>query len=233
MNTQLELHQIQATILRELLFKPTARFTDLNIKELTSDHFTFHISRLVEAGLVNKTSEGKYTLSTKGKEFANRLDTDNAKIERQPKIAVAIIAVRETNGEKQYLIQKRLKQPYYGFHGIVTGKIRWGETLFETATRELDEETGLKANFTLKGLKHKMDYSPTEGILEDKFFMICMGENCTGTLKEKFEGGQNMWLNKEQIDNLPDQFPDLPLLFSFLNSDTIMFNEAKYMVDKY
>ncbi|MDQ3099525.1 MAG: NUDIX hydrolase [bacterium] len=233
MNTQIELHQVQATILRELLFKPTARFTDLNIKELTSDHFTFHITKLVEAGLVKKTDDGKYTLSTIGKEFANRLDTDIAKIERQPKIAVAIIGVRVHNGEKQYLIQKRLKQPYYGFHGVVTGKIRWGDTLFETAARELDEEAGLQAEFTLKGIKHKMDYSPTEGILEDKFFMVCIGENCTGTLKETFEGGQNMWLSREQVDNLPDQFPDLSMLFEFLNSETIIFNETKYTVEKY
>ncbi len=233
MQTQLEIHPVQATILRELLFKTSARFTDLNIKELTSDHFTFHITKLVEAGLVQKTDEGKYTLTTKGKEFANRLDTDIAKIERQPKIAVAIIGRRNRDNQTEYLIQKRLKQPYYGYHGVVTGKIRWGETVFETAARELEEETGLSATFTLKGLKHKMDYNTEEEILEDKFFLICIAENCTGKLKNTFEGGANMWLTKEQVLALPDQFPDLKLLFNFLKSDELLFSEEKYIVEKY
>lgn len=233
MNTQLELHPVQATILRELLFKQSARFSDLNIKELSSDHFTFHISKLVDSGLVEKTKNNKYTLSTAGKEFANRLDTDNAKIERQPKVAVALIIVREHKGQKQYIIQQRLKQPYYGFHGVITGKIRWGETIYETAERELFEETGLHAKFTLKGIKHKMDYNNKNEILEDKIFLVCIGENYSGILKESFEGGKNMWVTEKELSELPDKFPDLHLLFEFIRSKEIMFHEGKYSVDKY
>src|SRR4051812_31106336 len=116
MNTQLEIHEIQAKILRELLFKPTARFSELNIKNLTSDHFTFHINKLVHAQLVERTPNNKYTLTTSGKELAIRLDTDTAKIERQPRLSVALVCIKKENDQIKYLIQQRLKQPYFGCH---------------------------------------------------------------------------------------------------------------------
>ncbi|MEI7604036.1 MAG: hypothetical protein WCJ19_03385 [bacterium] len=110
-----EIHPAQANILSALLFVPSARYTDLNITKLDSDHFNFHIKRLVELNLVENLNDGKYSLTAKGKEFANRFDTDNKFIERQAKIACGIIYIKKENGVTKYLLQKRLKQPYYGY----------------------------------------------------------------------------------------------------------------------
>jgi len=233
MQTQLELHSVQATILRELLFKQSARFTELNIKDLTSDHFTFHINKLVEAKLVEKTLENKYTLTISGKEFANRLDTDNAKMERQPKVCVSVICTKTEDEVTKYLIQKRLKQPYYGYYGVITGKIRWGETFTETAERELMEEAGLEGKLTLKGIKHKMDYDTDGKMLEDKIFFVHLAENCTGTLLEKFEGGENLWCSIEEIKRLPDLFPDVLLGIEIIESNNLQIHEGKYKVERY
>ena len=157
MNTQSDLHPIQAKILRVLLFKPLARFSELNGSGLSNDHFTFHINRLVEIGLVEKLG-GKYQLTTVGKEFANRLDTDTTQIERQAKTAILIVAVRQEGDQPQYLMQQRLKQPYFGFHGFISGKVRWGEEILVAADRELIEEAGLQGGKkTLMGIEHKMD----------------------------------------------------------------------------
>lgn len=233
MQTQLEIHPIQATILRELLFKPEARFSELNIKDLTTDHFTFHISRLLESKLVEKTTNNKYTLTNKGKEFANRLDTDIAKIERQPKVGVSVICVKEERKIKKYLIQKRLKQPYFGYHGVITGKVRWGETMQETAARELLEETGLIGEITLRGIKHKMDYNKEKSLLEDKIFFVHIAVNCKGDLKETFEGGENHWYSVDEIQNLDNLFPDVWLLLEMTQNPELKFYENKYIVDKY
>ncbi|KKP65223.1 MAG: NUDIX hydrolase [candidate division WS6 bacterium GW2011_GWE1_34_7] len=86
-----DLHKIQMLILRELLFNPNSRFTDLNIQGLSTDHFSYHVNVLIEDGYVKKDNS-QYSLTTKGKEYANRMDTDEASIERQPKIAVMIVA---------------------------------------------------------------------------------------------------------------------------------------------
>lgn len=222
------MHKIQIKILKELLFKPVAKFSDLNVTDLTNDHFTFHIKRLVELDLVSKTKSG-YELTTIGKEFANRLDTENLKLERQPKTTILLICVKNN----KYLVQKRLKQPYFGFHGFITGKIRWGETIPEAALRELVEESGLTGTPQLVGIKHKMDYALSEELLEDKFFFVVKFVNLTGKLIEKFEGGKNMWLTEKEILKLPNVFDGISESFTMVQSTSLSFSETKYKVKKY
>jgi len=75
---EIKIHDYQILILRELLFKPGVRFSDLNKTDVTSDHFTFHVNHLIKEGLIRKEN-GKYFLTTEGKEFANRMDIDSLK----------------------------------------------------------------------------------------------------------------------------------------------------------
>lgn len=222
------MHEIQIKILKELLFKPIARFSDLNVTDLTNDHFTFHIKRLVELNLVQKNKNG-YELTVTGKEFANRLDTESLKLERQPKTTILLICVKHD----KYLIQERLKQPYFGFHGYITGKIRWGETISEAARRELTEETGLTGTPKLVGIKHKMDYDLSGELLEDKFFFVVKFESPTGKLVENFEGGRNLWLSEKEIFQLPNLFDGISESFKMARSPSLSFSETKYKVKKY
>ena len=201
MSLEVKIHDAQTNILRELLFRPDAGYSELQQQTgLSSDHFNFHIARLVELGLVEKIARGTYRLTSRGKEYANRLDTDHNTIERQPKSAVIIGLTREQNGETQYLFQERRKNPYYGFWGLPSGKIRWGETIVETAARETLEETGLHANFTVKSVYHEHVMEQESGlVIEDKIFFIVRGENVHDTLITDFEGGHNEWRTLESI----------------------------------
>jgi predicted transcriptional regulator len=109
MSLEVNIHEAQTLILRELLFRPEAGFAQLQKPTgLTGDHFNFHISRLVELGLVEKAGRGLYCLSLAGKEYANKLDTDSNTIERQPKIAVMLAIGRDNNGKEDFLFQERV-----------------------------------------------------------------------------------------------------------------------------
>ena len=168
------IHETQTLILRHLLFVPDAGFAELQKRTgLTSDHFNFHIKKLVEVGYVQK-QDASYSLTPRGKEYASRMDTDENEIEKQPKVSVVLLVERQHNDRREFLTQQRLKQPWYGFYGRAGGKVRWGESFEEAAARELKEETGLEGVFTFSHIFHKRDYKTSDGsLLEDKILSSC------------------------------------------------------------
>lgn len=66
---------------------------------------------------------------------------------KRPESVLVVVYTRQ--GE--YLLMERM-QPY-GFWQSVTGSLEWDETPLHAATRELQEETGLSAEFRLKDLR--------------------------------------------------------------------------------
>ncbi len=200
MSYEPDVHKVQTSILRALLFVPQAGFAQLQkTTELTSDHFTFHIKKLIDAGLVVKEGTN-YSLTPHGKEYANRMDTDENEIEKQPKVSVALVVERQNGSRREFISQQRLKQPYYGFFGRLGGKVRWGESFEEAAARELTEETGLTGTFTFSHIFHKRDYRKSDGsLLEDKVFVVMYCTDARGNMMEQFEGGKNFWMTQEEL----------------------------------
>lgn len=234
MSHEVKIHDAQTAILRELLFHPHANFAQLQKGTgMSSDHFNFHIQKLVELELVEKIKRGTYTLTPKGKEHANKLDTDNNTIERQPKVAVILAIEREQQGKKQYLFQERLKQPYFGFWGFATGKIRWGETIMQTAERELMEETGLTADHRIAGVYHELVYQQETGDqLEDKIFFVIQCTNVKGKLLERFEGGRNAWMTREEALAQPKIFDSFDIEIDIVTSqETFVERSVEYTKD--
>jgi ADP-ribose pyrophosphatase YjhB (NUDIX family) len=212
MSLEVNVHGAQTSILRELLFRPQAGYAELQKPTgLTSDHFNFHIARLVELKLVEKVARGEYRLTPRGKEYANKLDTDQNTIERQPKCAVLLAVEKTIRGESHFLFQERLKHPYYGFWGLLSGKIRWGETILETAARELMEEAGIEADWEYKGVYHEQArQADDQELLEDKIFHIVRGTNPRGKLAD-FEGGHNDWLTRTEARSKDKIYPSFDI----------------------
>ena len=202
MSFEAKIHEAQTKILRELLFLPAANFATLQkASGLESDHIKFHIKRLVELGYVQKV-DGGYCLSVKGKEYANKLDTDAGIIERQPN-----------------LLQQRLKHPYYGFWGAPTGKVRWAESIVDAASRELTEETGLRGEFVHRGVYHeRVRHAQTGEIIEDKIFHLMFCKVFSGKLAVQFEGGRNAWRTLDEMRDEPKKYK------SFLREITACIN---------
>lgn len=236
MSHEVKIHEAQTSILRELLFRPAAGFAELRKPTgLTSDHFTFHIGRLVELAMVEKASSGQYRLTPRGKEYANRLDTDNNTVERQPKSAVILAIERLNEGRSEFLFQERLKQPYFGFWGLPTGKIRWGETILETAARELMEETGLEADHRTVGMYHEHVYQHESGeLLEDKIFFAVHCTNVRGTLISDFEGGHNEWMTRAEAQAQAKIFESFEVELDILSGNlTFVERRVRYSRDHF
>lgn len=226
------LHQIQMKILRELLFHPKSRFTDLNISGLSSDHFSYHIRELKKLGLVDKV-EDTYILSHDGKEFANRMDTDKNIMEKQPKVSVVICPELEINGVKHYAVQTRLKEPYYGYNGFITGKVRFGEKIVEAAARELLEEMGITATFAPMYVLHEMVYDMSGNMLEDKFFHAVLATNVKGKLVTEIEGGKNRWVTKKEFEEMAPKYHNEDDIFAWFDARKYEFIEETYFIESF
>lgn len=226
MKTKIDLHETQVRILEVLLFKPKAKFSELNKDKLPTDQFSFHIRELIKSGLVIKDEEGLYDLTMEGKEFVGRFDTGKMVLERQPKTSVVIVGIE---GDK-VLTQQRLKRPYYGYYGYISGKVRFGEKLMEADEREFWEETGLVGNLRLVGIEHKMDYDENRKILEDKYFYLIEATEIKGKLKEDFKEGKNVWMTKEEIRELTETFDDMFIILDMIEGKDFKYIERQFEV---
>lgn len=229
---ELKIHDFQTSILRELLFKPGARFRDLKKVDVTNDHFTFHVNHLIREKLIRK-EDGKYFLTAEGKEFANKIDTDSLELEKQAKLTVALHAVRKRNGAIEYLVHHRLKEPFFGWYGSHSGKIRWGETPIECARREFLEETGLTGKFTPKGIVHYHHIHKDGRLLEDKYFWVFKIENTKGELLEKVEGGENIWMTEKEYRKLKNVFATFDEMSEVVNGNKFIYMDRLKFVDSY
>lgn len=221
-------HTAQMAMLRALLLSDTLTFSALQKStNLSSDHANFHLKQLINNQLVEHVpkSYGTYRLTRTGKEYANRMDTDANTIEKQPKISVVLVIVND-NGE--HLQQQRLKQPYYGYWGHPTGKIRWGETMIEAGARELMEETGLTADLEPLGFYHKLDYDEGGELLEDKYLCLIYGTNPTGTLLEYSDGQRNVWMSDEEFETKDKKFGNALEVTDIIERHQIFLREKKY-----
>ncbi len=204
MSYEPDAHAVQMKVLRYLLMSPHATFAELRKDaDMQSDQFTFHLKKLVKVGYI--LHEGDlYKLTRVGKEYANRMDTEENVIEKQPKLSVVLV-IENNKGEN--LEQERRKHPYYGYWGHPTGKVRWGETLLEAGARELMEETGITADLRVVGFYHKLDYDKsTNELLEDKYFCIIHGTSPRGELIVDAEGHHNEWMSLEEFNGKDKKF---------------------------
>ena len=225
-------HEAQMKILRTMLLSADNSFGELcRATGLTTDHANFHIKQLIANGYVARKpkTHGEYMLTISGKEYANRMDTEEMVMEKQPKLSVVLI-IENDKGEQIY--QERLKHPYYGYWGHPTGKIRWGETMAEAGARELMEETGLEADLSVKGFYHKLDFDKESGdLLEDKYFCIIHGTNPRGELIEYTDGQRNEWMTPKEFDKKEFKFGNVDETADMIAQTGYVIKEGKFGYD--
>jgi len=205
---KMQLHKYQMQILDKLTYTPKARFTDLQNKGITSEHLTYHLNQLVELNLIEKIVGG-YSLTYKGKDFVGSLDESTLEVEKNPKVSVLVYVCRTNDeGEDEYLMYKRLEQPYYGKIGSLTGKVKFGETFEEAAQREVKEETGLDVDLSLNHFYHKIRKDKDGTPVQDAVFAVFLATNPKGNLVQPKEA-ELFWATFDELKNSDDVFDDL------------------------
>jgi ADP-ribose pyrophosphatase YjhB (NUDIX family) len=204
-NLNIKLHHFQKAILKKLTMNTSLRFNELLIKDLESEHTNYHLKKLLEFGFVKKESN-RYMLTDTGKDYSNLLDDKIDIIEKQPKTSVIMRCVRKnTKGEVEHLLNKRLRHPYFGKVGRPSGKVRFGETFEQAAARELYEETGLRAKtFDLEEIYRKIRKRKDDTTVQDVIFYIILMKDFSGTFIPKTPYQENFWITQKELEQRDD-----------------------------
>lgn len=216
-NMNVKLHKYQRELIKKLILARSCQFNELLIEGLESEHMNYHLKQLIDLGFVKKSSS-KYTLTDSGKDYSNLLDDEVEIVEKQPKTSVIIRGIRKNakTGEIEHLLNRRLREPYYGKVGRLTGKVKFGETVEEATARELLEETGLQAKtFVLDEIYRKMRHREDGTFVQDVFFYIVLVKDFKGTLIEKTKFQENFWISEKDAKN--DDSIDLYDDFEWVN----------------
>lgn len=235
MKTPHKLHYFQTEILKKLASQPSLRFNEIQIQDLESEHINYHLKQLIQIDLVTKTIEGTYELTNKGKDYVNLIDDNTGQIEKQPKSGVLLHVTRiNNNGETEFLVSRRLKQPYFGKVGKLTGKIRFGETVLDAAKRELEEETGLiagkaKLAYIFRKIRKTDNGEPVQDVI---FYKVKLSD-LSGEFIKKTEFQENFWVTAEEIkDSEKYDIYDTLVLKECDLTDPLEFKESIAIVEE-
>jgi len=217
-----ELHRAQLSILRTLRHAPAARYSELlRPTGLESDAFKFHLRKLVRQNYVYKSESGAYELTPSGKEFANNLSKTDRAVQKQPKLSVVIVAMRETDGTTEYLFQQRLRNPFYDFWGCLSGPVQWGESFELAARREFEKQTGLTAQYTVRSFYRETDRAlETDVLLEDKLYVIVIATDVQGEIANTWQKGFNTWMTLAELQGKAKYFASTSEFIQMLTPGT-------------
>ena len=236
MSLPLPLHPSRMQVLYALRHSPRARYTELmRFTGLESDVFKFHLRVLIKNQLVSKNSDGSYSLTAEGKEFANNLDEKSGQREHSPKLSMIIIASSRHNGEDVYLFHQRHRTPFYGYWGFLSGPVIWGRSIEECAKEEFLKQTGIATTFHVQGFVRVRDYMAAgHRLLEDKLFAIVTADDVDHVALHDWRGGLTKWMSWSEFTTESKRFDMTAEIFSHLQQgDTYFEIENEYDPDMY
>ena len=203
---------IQKQILTQCKFLASGgKYSQLKSEtDIDNDLFNYHLQFLVKKGFLDKNDQ-LYTLTEKGKSSVTNIDEEIKTITPAYKVSVYMCPIIDN----QVLLYKRLKHPQYSYTGLISGKIRYGEPILETAQREFTEETGLTAKFKIIGNLRQIRKNSQGQVIEDGVFYICYTNKIAGTLVPKGPEGEYFWTNLDQVSQLKKIFkPSLEIVIT-------------------
>lgn len=175
-------------ILKKMTVGDITRYRDLKPHNAEGNLFVYHLKKLIEKGLIEKTAGG-YKLTAAGLRYAGKISLTSLEYRNQPKIVNIIIA---KNNLRQYLLYINKRQPFYNLTGFPYGKIHFGENLLTAASRELKEKTGLSAVLAHKGNVYLMINKDGE-LISHMLCHIFFADKVSGDLISASEKGICEW----------------------------------------
>lgn len=189
------LHYIQKKIIKRLLEKKEARYSELKDEKIEGNLFSYHLKGLLRKGYIIHKKE-LYSLSSEGKHLVSRLSLENLDERIQPVIVTTII-IQKKDGE--YLLYRRKKEPFFDHVCFPYGKIHLDEPIEEAAERELREKTGYTTKLNHRGDVYMTVHDKNE-LISQTLHHIFTGSKLKEEIIKECPGGECFWGSLDEVD---------------------------------
>jgi hypothetical protein len=216
-------HHVQRSIVYRLAFGGGVRFSDLKPDTLDNKLFTYHLKKVMAAGLVTKDAEGLYMLTPEGRRLGIRvLDKQQELVDRADSVLFLVIR-RKSDGA--WLLYKRHIHPLIGRVGFMHCTPSAGVDSLATATQCAKEATGLDCDFRALGGGYFRVYEGDE--LESfTHFTLLVCDDAHGELIPNDEYAEYFW-ELEPDFSRPDMLPNMAILGDYYFAGKPFFVEQK------
>jgi hypothetical protein len=220
-------HHIQKSIIYRLAFADTVSFTNLKPDDLDNKLFTYHLKKVIARGFVEKTAEGAYQLTAKGRRVGKgALERDDRFIDRA--YSVLLLVIKDTTSDS-WLLHTRETQPLRGLTGLLQARPLPDSSMIDIATHTLTAQTGLSGDFSIAGQAF-FTFIRSEQLESFIHATILVGQNITGVLQTKSEAGEYAWVHISDF-SAPGILPTVSAIAAMLASNQ-SFTERTFHVDE-
>ncbi len=214
-------------ILKVLMHFPGSNYSDLWDKEIPSNKFNYYLKKLEKDNIIEK-KESKYYLTLKGKEFITTVCGETGKEEEKPVVALLLVIRRKIGKKIEYILYKRMKEPYYKHSGFPGAKIKKGEKILASAKRELKEETNFDCDGRIIGIQNCLVIN-NKKLFHHFLQFVVLFDNPKGNLINESREGTYYWATKEKILNQEKLFPDIKGVIKSVEEDKFYLKELELL----
>lgn len=201
-------HHLQRAIVYRLGFTDSLHFSELKPDLVENKLFTYHLKKVVAAGLVTKQSDGTYALTPEGRRLGIRvLDKQSAVID-QPE-SVLFLAIRR-KVDDAWLLYRRKTHPLRGKVGFMHCTPLASQQSVGTAAVACLEKTGLTASFQVLGGGFFRTYRG-EALESFTNFTFLLSDDAEGELQQADEFAEYYWADKPDFAAM-DMLPNMKTL---------------------
>lgn len=216
-------HHIQQAIVAKLATNKTLRFSELQPEDIDNKLFDYHLKQLMASKIVTKNEAGEYELTPYGRKIgvSARL---NMKDRLDRAYSVLFLIIRRKNGD--WLLYRRKSHPLIGKVGFMHARPSWTETISETATRIVAEQTGLSCDFKVCGHGY---FRVFEGENLESFthFTLLCAEDVVGELEVNDEFAEYEWVSSPDF-SAKDMLPNMADIVELYQNKSGGFLEKQY-----
>jgi hypothetical protein len=201
-------HHIQKSILYKLAFSDGENFSSLKPDLVENKLFTYHLKKLIQAKLVAKNQARVYVLTSEGRRLGIRMIDTSFRVSETAE-SVLFLVVRNQK-ESSWLLYRRSAHPLKSLSGFMHAIPVASESIEQTATRTLRENTGLETTFNVLGSGFFRIYTNNE--LESfTNFTLLYSDHVEGFLDDSDPLAEYSWQSNPDFSS-EEMLPNMQLL---------------------